>query len=173
MKRGLVLWFKEIGKDDIPLVGGKCANLGELIGKIGVPVPNGFAVTANAYKVFLDKTNAGKTIESLLSKMDINDMITDVKRGILVTNNWYTRFQNMRTGEFSTIPRDATFLIENGSIKHPIRGTRISDSLPRLLMNIQSISKERKWIEWWEVSVPTLSPSMHIKDVSISKALGT
>ena len=72
--RDLVLWFRELGKDDIPLVGGKCANLGELIGKISVPVPNGFAVSAYAYKVFLEKTKANKSIESLLSKMDISDM---------------------------------------------------------------------------------------------------
>ncbi|MBA3071563.1 MAG: phosphoenolpyruvate synthase, partial [Nitrospirae bacterium] len=72
--RDLVLWFKELGKEDIPLVGGKCANLGELVGKIGVPVPNGFAISAYAYKVFLEKTKATKTIESLLSKMDISDM---------------------------------------------------------------------------------------------------
>lgn len=72
--RDLVLWFKELSKEDIPLVGGKCANLGELTGKIGVPVPNGFAISAPAYKVFLRKTKAKKTIESLLSKMDISDM---------------------------------------------------------------------------------------------------
>ena len=40
-RNDFVLWFKDIGKEDIPLVGGKCANLGELLGKIGVPVPNG------------------------------------------------------------------------------------------------------------------------------------
>jgi pyruvate,water dikinase len=72
--RDLVLWFKELGKEDIPLVGGKCANLGELTGRIGVPVPNGFAISAYAYKVFLKKTKANKTIESLLSKIDITDM---------------------------------------------------------------------------------------------------
>jgi pyruvate, water dikinase len=73
-KRDLVIWFKDIGKEDIPLVGGKCANLGELYGKIGVPVPNGYAVSAYAYKAFLEKTNAAKKIESLLSGIDISDM---------------------------------------------------------------------------------------------------
>jgi pyruvate,water dikinase len=75
MKRqDLVLWFKELRKEDIPLVGGKCANLGELTGKTGVPVPNGFAISAYAYKAFLEKTKADKTIESLLSKTDITDL---------------------------------------------------------------------------------------------------
>ena len=83
-KQELVLWFKEIGKEDIPLVGGKCANLGELAGKIGVPVPNGFAVSANAYKVFLEKTKADKMIESLLSGVDTADMesLQDVSKKI-------------------------------------------------------------------------------------------
>jgi pyruvate,water dikinase len=73
-KHDFVLWFKDLGKEDIPFVGGKCANLGELVGRIGVPVPNGFAVSANAYQVFLKRTNADKTIEALLSDMDMDDM---------------------------------------------------------------------------------------------------
>lgn len=71
---GFVVWFKDTGKEDIPLVGGKCANLGELTGRIGVPVPNGFAITADAYKFFLDRSGAFRTIESLLSKIDMADM---------------------------------------------------------------------------------------------------
>src|SRR5512135_2651374 len=83
-KRDFVLWFKELGKEDIPLVGGKCANLGELLGRIRVPVPNGFAVSADAYKIFLEKTGADKKIDSLLSKMDISDMesLEDVSKKI-------------------------------------------------------------------------------------------
>jgi pyruvate,water dikinase len=66
-----VLWFKDLGKYDIPIVGGKCANLGELTGKIGVPVPNGFAVTADAYKVFLEETRINQKINEILSGLDI------------------------------------------------------------------------------------------------------
>ncbi len=104
-------------------------------------------------------------------KMSVDDLIKEVNRGILVTNNWYTRFQNIRTGEYSTIPRDAAFLIEYGKIKHPVAGLRISDSIPRQLTSILGISNERKWVEWWEVSIPTLAPAMLIKDVTITKAL--
>lgn len=69
-----VLWFKDIGKEDIPLVGGKCANLGELVSKIGMPVPNGFAVSADTYKQFLERTQTNKTIEKLLDDLDTADM---------------------------------------------------------------------------------------------------
>ena len=76
MKKGdLVLWFKDLGKGDIPLVGGKCANLGELLGQIGLPVPNGFAVSASAYQDFLQETRVGEKIDALLSDMDASDMV--------------------------------------------------------------------------------------------------
>lgn len=73
-KQDFVLWLKELGKEDIPLVGGKCANLGELLGRIGVPVPNGFAVSAHAYEAFLKKTGAEKKIEGMLSGVSMEDM---------------------------------------------------------------------------------------------------
>jgi pyruvate,water dikinase len=73
-KRELVIWFKDLGKDDIPRVGGKCANLGELYGKIGVPVPNGFAVTADAYRIFLGENRAPEKIGALLANIDMDDL---------------------------------------------------------------------------------------------------
>lgn len=73
-KNGLVLWFKDLRKEDIPRVGGKCANLGELFGKIGMPVPNGFAITAEAYRLFLKKSRATEKISALLADVDMNDL---------------------------------------------------------------------------------------------------
>ena len=83
-KSDFVLWFKDLGKNDIPVVGGKNANLGELLGKIGVPVPNGFAVSAKAYQFFLEETGAGKKIQELLSGVDTGDMelLQEVSRKI-------------------------------------------------------------------------------------------
>ncbi|MBE0427118.1 MAG: phosphoenolpyruvate synthase [Nitrospirae bacterium] len=80
----IVLWFKDMGKEDIQLVGGKCANLGELLSKVGVQVPDGFSITAYAYKMFLEKTNANKKIDSLAAEMDTSDMksLHDVSRKI-------------------------------------------------------------------------------------------
>jgi len=73
-KEDFVLWFKDLRRGDIPLVGGKCANLGELLGQLGVPVPNGFAVSARAYKVFLERTGAGEKINKILSDTQVDDM---------------------------------------------------------------------------------------------------
>jgi PmbA protein len=102
----------------------------------------------------------------------LDEMIRETKNGLLITNNWYTRYQNMRTGDYSTVPRDAAFRIEGGEIKESIAGLRVSDSVLRQLQNIDMISSEREWIRWWEVSVPTLAPAMRIKGVHITKAVG-
>lgn len=110
-------------------------------------------------------------LEVSAGSFSLDDMIKSVKKGLLVTNNWYTRFQNMRAGAYSTIPRDASFLIEDGELKIPIAGIRISDAIPRQLNSMVAVSKERKWIKWWEVSLPTLSPSILIKDVPITEAV--
>jgi len=67
-----VLWFTEVGKQDIPLVGGKGANLGEIT-QAQIPVPPGFIVTARTYSRFLEQSGLRPTIEKLLSPLDYND----------------------------------------------------------------------------------------------------
>lgn len=114
-----------------------------------------------------------RTIVFREGNQSFEEMIRETKQGILITNNWYTRYQNMRTGEYSTVPRDAAFKVEGGELKDPVAGLRVSDSIPRQLMNIESISKNREWIRWWEVSTPTLAPAIMVKDVHITKAVGS
>jgi PmbA protein len=103
----------------------------------------------------------------------LDEMIRETRDGLYVTNNWYTRYQNMQSGEYSTVPRDAAFRIQNGEIAYPVSGFRVSDSIPRQLLNIEMISKDREWIKWWEVSTPTLAPAMMIKDVGVTRAVGS
>ncbi len=67
-----VLWFNQIRKTDIPIVGGKGANLGEMT-YAEIPVPNGFVVTATAYFDFLKTTSLKHKILTELSGLDIND----------------------------------------------------------------------------------------------------
>lgn len=70
----LLLWFEELTKEDIPLAGGKNANLGEMT-RAGIPVPPGFAITAYAYKKYIEETSIAskiyKTIEETMT--DEND----------------------------------------------------------------------------------------------------
>ena len=69
----LILWFEELNKEDVPLVGGKCANLGEMI-SAGIPVPPGFAISAYAYKRFIEETGIAQKIYDIL-----DETITDPK----------------------------------------------------------------------------------------------
>jgi len=72
----LVLWFEELRKGDVNLVGGKNANLGELT-SAGIPVPPGFAITATAYRHFIRENNLEKRIALELKKIiDPNDTRT-------------------------------------------------------------------------------------------------
>ncbi|MEM4489577.1 MAG: phosphoenolpyruvate synthase [Desulfurococcaceae archaeon] len=67
-----VLWLDEVRKEDVPLVGGKNANLGEMLAA-GIPVPPGFAVTAYAFRYFLEKTGLGEKIYGMLKNLDVNN----------------------------------------------------------------------------------------------------
>jgi len=68
----IIAFFKEIDKNDTPLVGGKCANLGEMT-QAGFPVPNGFAITIVAYDLFLKENDIVKKIYDILASIDAND----------------------------------------------------------------------------------------------------
>jgi len=74
-KDKLLVWLAEVGKEDIPLVGGKGANLGELA-KAGLPVPPGFIVTAAAYFRFLRESRLDKLITGKLENIDPEDSKT-------------------------------------------------------------------------------------------------
>lgn len=80
----LILWFDEIGIDDVPLVGGKNASLGEMYQKLtskGVAVPHGFAITAYAYRYLLKSAGLEKAIEEALAGLDTHDMRNLKERG--------------------------------------------------------------------------------------------
>jgi len=64
-KMKLVEWFENLRRTDIPLVGGKNANLGEMI-SAGIPVPPGFAVTAYAYRKFIEETGIAEKIYQII-----------------------------------------------------------------------------------------------------------
>ena len=80
----LVLWFDEIQLDDIPQVGGKNASLGEMRRELqskGVNIPDGFAVTAYAYRYLLDSAGIKDEMETILSDLDTHDIQNLSERG--------------------------------------------------------------------------------------------
>ena len=79
-----IKWFSEIGIEDVPEVGGKNASLGEMYQNLtgeGVRVPNGFAITASAYKYVLDFNNAWEKLHKQLDNLDVNDVDSLQKAG--------------------------------------------------------------------------------------------
>ena len=67
-----ISWFKEISKDNISIVGGKGANLGEMY-NLGMSVPPGFMVNAGVYKEFIEKTNIKEKITQILSGLNVEN----------------------------------------------------------------------------------------------------
>ena len=71
-KDSYILWFNEIGKEDIALVGGKGANLGEMT-SFKIPVPNGFCVTSKAYFDFLEINRLRPKMKQILKMVDTDN----------------------------------------------------------------------------------------------------
>ncbi len=67
-----VLWFHEITKDDVPIAGGKGANLGEMI-RAGFPIPEGFVVTTYAFNRHLEENGLKERIYNILKEINIDD----------------------------------------------------------------------------------------------------
>lgn len=97
-----------------------------------------------------------------------DEMLSGIKNGLYISNVWYTRFQNYLTGEFSTIPRDAIFMIENGKITTSVVNIRIVDSFLRMLKNITALGKDVEQIKSWEAEIPAFTPPVLVKNVMIT-----
>src|SRR5450759_433533 len=69
----MVCWFEDCRKESVPLVGGKCSSLGELI-NAGVRVPPGFALTTEGYRRFMAEAGIDREVASLLAGLDAQDL---------------------------------------------------------------------------------------------------
>ncbi|WP_281277715.1 phosphoenolpyruvate synthase [Pseudidiomarina gelatinasegens] len=72
-----VLWYDQLGMNDVNRVGGKNASLGEMISHLagaGVDVPNGFATTAEAFNEFLEQSGVNERIHEILDDLDTDDV---------------------------------------------------------------------------------------------------
>ncbi len=73
-----LLWFEQLKREDVDIVGGKSSSLGEMTSNTNVPVPYGFATTAHAYRYFIEESGLQSQLESLLSEL------TDVENSALL-----------------------------------------------------------------------------------------
>ncbi len=155
----------------------------------GVPTRENVVIDHGTLKTYLHNTSTAKIFKTKTTgnagivapnpwniEMDAGDMskeelFKEVKSGLYLTNTWYTRFQNYAKGDFSTIPRDGIFKVENGEIKKSLKDLRVSDNVLAMLGNIAAISKERQHVHWWiEADPPSLAPYVLIKNVHMTKS---
>ncbi|MBI5636023.1 TldD/PmbA family protein [Candidatus Micrarchaeota archaeon] len=122
---------------------------------------NAGLIAPNYFNLVLEK--GGNSLEKLVSQVD---------NGLLVTNLWYTRFNNYSSGEFSTMPRDALFLIKNGAIEKPVRGIRISENMLNLMQNARAAGSDSQQVYSWEAPVSIITPSVLFDNVNITKPTG-
>jgi len=101
-----ILWFDQTGIEDVPLVGGKNASLGEMYRNLsskGIAIPNGFCITASAYKHFLEKTGLNEKIKHELKGLNIHKVKELIERG-----------EKIRTAILrSKMPEDLEEAVEN------------------------------------------------------------
>lgn len=124
-----VVWFNEVDKEDIAIVGGKGANLGEMT-KAGFPVPPGFIVTAQAYRHFLDVTHIRSKIESALHGLDVSNSknLEEASKKIITL---MTRSEFPKEIAHEIIA--AYFRLDEGLLKHAcvaVRSSATAEDLP-------------------------------------------
>lgn len=129
MTKKFVVWFSEVDKEDIGVVGGKGANLGEMT-KAGFPVPNGFIVTAQAYFHFLDEAHLRDDLADLLHGLDVSNSTAldkaaeEIQRRIIRSNI---------PSDIATEVMHAYFKLDTGLLKHPmvaVRSSATAEDLP-------------------------------------------
>lgn len=129
MKYRYVVKFGEVDKEDVDLVGGKGANLGEMT-KAGFPVPPGFIVSSQAYTDFIDENNIRNSIRDLLYNLDVADSkkLDKTSQAIerLITRS---RFPKEMAAEIVK----SYFSLPDGILKHPlvaVRSSATAEDLP-------------------------------------------
>ncbi len=129
MKHTFIATFAEVGKEDGPLVGGKGANLGEMV-QAGFPVPAGFIVTSDAYKHFLAASGLRDKIRDLLHGLDVNESkkldSVSAKVRTLITRSHFPK-------DIATEVIRAYLSLERGALKHAwvaVRSSATAEDLP-------------------------------------------
>ncbi|MCL2007554.1 MAG: TldD/PmbA family protein [Treponema sp.] len=90
------------------------------------------------------------------------EMISSLKKGILVTHFHYCNFVNPKTAQLTGLTRDGTFLIEDGKISKPLRNMRFTEGLLNAFSNIKALSKDLTIVPMF--TGPALLPSVIIED---------
>ena len=127
-----VLWYQQLGMQDVNRVGGKNASLGEMISNLagaGVEVPGGFATTADAYNEFLEQSGLNDKIYELLDGLDVNDVnkLTEAGRTIrqwIIDTPFQPAFETDIKQAFSQLSED------NDEFSFAVRSSATAEDMP-------------------------------------------
>jgi pyruvate,water dikinase len=128
-----IKWFADITIEDVPLVGGKNASLGEMVRELagkGVKVPNGFAITADAYRHFIREAGIDERIRATLSDLDTHDMANLSERGQAVRQ---AILNATLPADLQTVIGDAYRQLQGGSavpLDVAVRSSATAEDLP-------------------------------------------
>ena len=129
-----IRWFKDLTIDDIPLVGGKNASLGEMYSKLvsrGVPVPNGFALTAEAYRFFILENKIDKKIKNILAGLDVKNVRALHIAGVKIRNLiLQSEFPVAMKDEILSAYKDLSEFCKKENVDVAVRSSATAEDLP-------------------------------------------
>ena len=127
-----ILWFDELGMDDVERVGGKNASLGEMISNLagaGVTVPGGFATTAHAYREFLSHEGLNERINEALATLDVDDVTALARAGAKI-RQWIIDTPLPPAFEAALGEAYAKLESQHANLKVAVRSSATAEDLP-------------------------------------------
>ena len=128
-KSALVLWFNEIDKNDVGIVGGKSANLGEMASTGKIPVPNGFSTTSKAYNDFINYNNLKDKIQGIIESTNVDDTnslngASKAIKDLFLKAKFQKEFENQVRKYYSKL------IQSEGNVFVAVRSSATSEDLP-------------------------------------------
>lgn len=127
-----IIWFQDLGMDDVPVVGGKNASLGEMISSLatsGVRVPGGFATTADAYREFAEVNGLQQRIADALDGLDVDDVAALARVGSEI-RGWIAQAPLPAELEREVREAYATLCDGNEELSVAVRSSATAEDLP-------------------------------------------
>ena len=128
-----IQWFKDLGMNDVPVVGGKNASLGEMIANLsnaGIQVPDGFATTADAFREHLQVSGLEKRINARLDDLDTDDMAALASTGAEIRQ--WVEDAPLPAGLVSAVSEawDTISQSTTGAVSVAVRSSATAEDLP-------------------------------------------
>ncbi|KPV95637.1 Phosphoenolpyruvate synthase [Pseudoalteromonas sp. P1-9] len=128
-----ILWYQELGMNDVPRVGGKNASLGEMISNLanaGVTVPGGFATTSDAFNEFLEQSGLNDKIHNVLDTLDVDDVnelarVGGEIRQWIIDTPFQSNLDSAIREAYATLHGD-----ENQDVSFAVRSSATAEDMP-------------------------------------------